>query len=410
VGLFSDPSAPVTVATFIQGLEAYYRFDERTGTTALDSAQFMRNGALQGGAVLSTTDSAPVLDATDHNPSSASFPTGTANVSAPGTINFGGVADSSISLWVKLPVAPAAPLSIIGRRAAGCGPITWRLGQDATNGLNFTAGSITPFGTTLPVRTWTQVGVVQHSNTIVLYLNGVRVNASSAFAAGTSIAPTMQIGDVGGCGNGGPLLVDEVKVFSRALTAAEMAALGTAPPAPVNLTVTETHSTFIRFSWAAVPGADHYQVFKGSAPGNEAFFTSNPDTNFVGDHLSPNQTTTWQVVTIRGGLVSGRSTELTAVTNGPPSAPTGLTATLDPCCSPQRVNLSWNAVPGATQYSLLRSTNGGAFVSIGSTLAPVTSFQAAGLATGTTYQFTVATKDDGGTLGAPSAPVSATTP
>jgi hypothetical protein len=219
-------------------------------------------------------------------------------------------------------------------------------------------------------------------------------------------------GDVGGCGNGGRLLVDEVKLFSNALSDAEMAALGTPPAAPTNLTVTETHSTFIKFSWTAVANADHYHVFKGSAPGNEVFFTSDPTNSFVADHLTPSQTTSWQVVAVSkvGLLLSVRSSELVAVSSPPPPPPTGLTATLDACCTPQRVDLAWNAVAGASQYGILQSTNGGPFVPIGSTLPPVTSFQVAGLASGSTYAFEVATVDDARTLGPPSAPVSATIP
>ncbi|HEU4734704.1 MAG TPA: fibronectin type III domain-containing protein [Kofleriaceae bacterium] len=409
-GLFSDFSAPATATTFSLGLESYYRFDEKTGTTALDSAPARRDGVLQSGATLVTVDQAPVLDPADHNPSHASFPTATANMSAPGSVAFTAFGDASISLWVKLPAAPGGALSIIGRRAAGCGAILWQLGQDATSGLNFRAGSTTSFGRTLAAGDWTQIGVAQHGSLIQLYINGVQVASSTAFAAGTPSTAPLQVGDVGGCGNGGALDVDEVKVFSRFVTATEMAALGTRPPAPVNLTVTETHSTFFRFTWDAVPGADHYLVYKGSASGAEVFFTSNQTTTFLADHLSPSQTTFWKVVTVRGGLMSVMSSELSATTLPPPPAPTGLTATLDPCCTPSRVDLSWNAVTGAVQYVIFQSTSGGPFTPVAATLPPVTSFQVANLAAGTTYAFEVATKDDGGILGAPSAPVSVTTP
>lgn len=412
VDLFSDPSTPVTATTFSVGLDAYYRFDDKTGTTAIDATPFRRDGVLQGGAVFDTTDSAPLKDSTDHNPSSASFPTSTSNVSAPGSVLFGGFGDSSISLWVKLTAPPTGPLSIIGRRAARCGEVMWLLGQDTTNGLSFTASSVTSYGTTLPVGTWTQVGAVQHGGTINTYVNGVLVSSSSAFIAGNANSTPLQIGDVGGCGNGGPMLVDEVKIFSVALSAADMATLGTAPPAPTNLTVTETHSTFIKLAWTAVPNADHYLVFKGSAPGNEAFFTSDPVASFVADHLTPNETTSWQVVTIsKGGLLlSAMSSELVAAAGPPPPPPTGVTTTLDACCTPARVDLAWNPVPGAVQYSIMQATGDGPFTSVGSTLASVTTLQVAGLASGTTYSFEIITRDDGGAFGPPSAPVSISTP
>lgn len=413
VGLLSAPSAPATATTFGVNLEDYYQFDEKTGTTTSDATPAKRDGVLGGGAVFTTADHAPLVDViSDHNPSSVQFPTSTANVTASGSVIFGGVGDASISLWVKLPVAPPGPLSIIGRRAAGCGPATWLLAQDATHQLNFAGSAASSFGTTLPVNQWTQVGVAQHGSLIQMYINGVQVASSTTFAAGTVSAAPLQIGDVGGCGNGGPLLVDEVRIFSRFVDATEMASLGTRPPAPTGLTVTETHSTFIRFSWTPVPNADHYLVFKGSASETEAFFTSNQTTSFLGDHLSPNETTFWQVEAVRSasGLLSNLSAELTATSSPPPPAPVGLTATLDACCTPQRVDLAWSPVANAAQYVIYQSTSGGPFVAIGSTLPTVTSFEVAGLTSGTSYAFEVQTKDDGGTLGPLSAPASATVP
>jgi hypothetical protein len=407
--LFSPLSDPSAATTFSGGLEGYYRFDERVGSTAIDRSLFQRNGTLVAGAVLTTADSAPLKDSTDHNPSSLSLPTPTAFMSATGTLTFSSNSESSVSMWVKLLAAPTGPLTIIGRRAAGCGAIQWQLGQDATNGLNFAGSTVRSFGRSLTVGAWTQIGVAQRGATVDLSINGVQV-ATGAFTVGPLGTTTLQIGDVGGCGNGGAFLVDEVKLFSHHLSAIEMLALGQAPPAPTGLRVTEFHSDRLQLSWNPVPNAEEYHVFKGSAPGNEVFATSNPNTTFRADHLTPNETTTWRIVAVRGGLLSLPSAELIATTNPPPPAPTGLTATLNTCCSPQRVDLTWNAVTGTIRYYLFQSENGGPFTQIGSTDPTIRTFTAAGLNGGSTYLFQVESQDDGFTFSAPSASASATIP
>jgi len=407
--LFSALSDPATASTFAAGLEAYYRFDEKTGTTAIDASPFQRTGTLSGGAALVTTDRAPLKDDTGHNPSSVSLATSTANVSATGTLPFGGNGDASISLWVKLTAAPTGPVTIIGRRSAGCGALMWELVQDATQ-LSFTGTTSLSFGRSLVVGSWTQVGVAQHGNVLQLYINGVQVGTGTFTPGAATTGAPLQIGDVGGCGTGGSLLVDEVKLFSTRLNAPDMAALGTLPPAPTGLVATEIHSNRVSLSWTAVPNAEQYFVYRGTQSGDEVFFTSNPSTTFLGDHLTANQTTSWQVQAVRGGLLSGMSNELLVTTSSALAAPTGLTATLNACCSPQRVDLAWSPVTGAIRYYVFQSTSGGAFVQIGSVAPATTAFTVGGLSAGTTYAFQVEAQDDGFTFSAPSAPATVTIP
>jgi hypothetical protein len=69
----------------------------------------------------------------------------------------------------------------------------------------------------------------------------------------------------------------------------------------------------------------------------------------------------------------------------PPAAPTGLTAT---AVSSSQINLSWNAVAGATEYHVLRSTtSGGPYTQIGTTTG--TSFSNTGLACNTAFFYVV---------------------
>ncbi|HEX2224168.1 MAG TPA: pre-peptidase C-terminal domain-containing protein [Thermoanaerobaculia bacterium] len=88
----------------------------------------------------------------------------------------------------------------------------------------------------------------------------------------------------------------------------------------------------------------------------------------------------------------------------PPAAPTGVSASAS---SPTQNNLSWNAVSGATSYTILRSTtSGGPYTSVGT--ATGTSFANTGLACNTPYYYVV-TASNGACSSGNSAQVQATT-
>ncbi|MFE5712552.1 fibronectin type III domain-containing protein [Streptomyces sp. NPDC056501] len=82
-------------------------------------------------------------------------------------------------------------------------------------------------------------------------------------------------------------------------------------------------------------------------------------------------------------------------------APTGLTVTATTANS---ASLSWNSVPGAASYDVYRDGT-----KVNSAPVTATTYTDAGLTTGTAYSYTVAGVDTAGTVGARTAPVTATT-
>jgi chitinase len=202
--------------------------------------------------------------------------------------------------------------------------------------------------------------------------------------------------------------MDDVQIVSRALSSAEVAVLGTLPPAPLNLVVSSKTSVSINLSWDPVPGATAYIISKGTAPGNEVFFTHSPATPaFQGDHLTPSTQYSWTVRAVVNHLFSNPSAEAVDTTNSAPAAPANVTATV---VTPDRIQVDWSPVPSAFKYLVFMSTAGGPFQFAGSLVAPSTSFLVVNLSPATTYAFEVQAEDAVQTQGPLSSPATATTP
>ena len=411
-GAVSAPSTPpASATTFPAGLEGYYRYDDRTGTTAVDASGYSRTATLSGGAAFATTPQAPVRDANNHNYSNLSLPTSTSVATTTAiTTNFN--QDATIAAWVHVPALPtgSSVISIAGRRDTGCGANqSWLLG-DSASGLFFAGavGVTRSFGVQLTAATWTHVAVTQHAGTIRMYVNGVQV-AALAYTAGPTSNGGFDVGAVAGCANGGAVNVDELKIFSRTLSATEVATLGTPPGAPTNLVTTLIDSCKIALSYTAPStGADLYYIYKGTMAGNETYLTSNTPTTFNWGHMTPNQTTSWKVQAQKNQIVGPFSNELVVTTLGPPPAPTNVAAAISTCCTPKRVNLTWTAEPRAVVYLVYQSTSGGPFTKLAGVTG--TSYQVSNLTSGTTYSWYIVSQDDCQTQGPPSATVSQTMP
>ncbi|HET7501668.1 MAG TPA: LamG-like jellyroll fold domain-containing protein [Kofleriaceae bacterium] len=385
-------------------LQGYWRLDERGGVTAIDSSGFGRNGAISG-ASYSLGDRPNI----DDDRSAISFTSSPDSaISVPSTPAFTLTVPSpfTVAFWTKIPAA--ADVTFIGMRAEGCGQLGWQVAQDA-NGLQFAAqGSPFLAGTSIPVGVWTHVAVTFTSSTMRFFVNGVETRSGSFGIVNPLQTTPLNIGHVGGCA-GGAVLMDDVQIYGRALADGEVAVLGTLPPAPANLRITSTTSVSINLAWDPVPGATAYLISKGTAAGNEQFFTHSPadPPTFEADHLGPNTQSSWTVRAVVNHLFSNPSNEVIGTTNPPPAAPANVTATL---IAPDRIQVDWSPVTGAFKYLVFMSTNGGPFVFRGSLLAPSTTFLAVSLAPATTYSFEVQAEDAVQTQGALSAPASATTP
>lgn len=184
------------------------------------------------------------------------------------------------------------------------------------------------------------------------------------------------------------------------------------PPAiPTGLTATPGN-TQISLSWSAVAGATGYRLFRSTISGIQGDqISSGASTTFLNTGLINGTAYFYRVASTNANGSSEASAPVSATPVAPappppppppPAIPTGLAATPGNA----QVSLLWNAVSGATGYTLFRSTVQGTQGAAVLSNANVTSFVNTGLINGTTYFYSVAALNANGSSN-PSAQVSA---
>jgi hypothetical protein len=159
-----------------------------------------------------------------------------------------------------------------------------------------------------------------------------------------------------------------------------------APPAtPTGLAAT-AGSAQVSLTWSATTGATNYNVKRATTSGGPYTTVATVTTAGYTNTGLTNGTTYYYVVSaINAGGESSNSSQVSGTPNGPPAAPTNLTAQFG---NAQAV-LSWTAGAGATSYNVKRSTtNGGPHTTI-ATNVTTTTYTNTGLTNGTTYYYVV---------------------
>jgi chitodextrinase len=259
---------------------------------------------------------------------------------------------------------------------------------------------------TLPVATWTHLAATYDGSALKLYVNGSQVGSIPVSGLiGTSSQP-LRIGGNNIWGEWFQGKLDDLRVYNRALTAAEIntdknTPVGTvsggdtqAPTSPANLTVTGTGTGSITLGWSAsldnvgVTGYGHYS--------NGVLLSDSAGTSYTFTGLTCGTSYTLAVDAYDAGANRSAKAQITAATSAcpagdttPPTAPANLTVTGTAADS---ISLSWSAsidnvgVVGYGRYqngSLLSSAAG-------------TSYTFGGLSCGTTYTLAVDAYDAAG--------------
>src|SRR5439155_1040833 len=200
--------------------------------------------------------------------------------------------------------------------------------------------------------------------TVRLFVNGAQVASQAQTTALASTTGTLQIGGDSYPNEFFAGRIDEVRIYNRALTLAEIQndvitpVGGTplppdtvAPSAPAGLSATAASASQINLAWSASTdnvGVTGYRVERcqGASCTTFAQIGTSSVTSFSDTGLAAGTTYLYRVrATDAAGNVSANSSIVTATTQTapdttPPTAPTGLTAT---AASTSQINLAWSA-------------------------------------------------------------------
>jgi PKD repeat protein len=324
-GTVDSVPVSVVVATVmsntLSGLVAAYGFDEGTGTSVTDASGKGNPGSLNGAA----------WNASGKFGSGLSFDGVSSCVVIPNSASLALSNRMSLEAWVFPTVALSGWRCILQKEVdtyllhASSGsdnkPAT---GATYSGGVKWVAG-----GSTLPVSTWSHLAATYDGTTIRLFVNGTQV---ATLAQAGNIVNTSSALRIGGNTYAGEFfngLIDEVRVYNRALSASEIQAdmirpvSGSSSQSPVVVA-------------GAVPGADEasltvaFSSVGSSDPGGAALSyswsfgdgTTSTEANPSHTYLTSSSVTGYSVrLTVSTGSTSS-STNLTVIVKPPP--PPGL--------------------------------------------------------------------------------------
>ncbi len=284
-GLAGKPAGAVTQPSLNDGLVAYYPFNgvvkDATGNDVVkDATGNGHDGTLEGGANTFPTDAPP-----PGGSSSLSFDGSDDAVSVPDdpALDFDSSTPMTISLWAKKTSDPGGIYHILSKREEGCGAMNYQLARDA-NGFAFASH---PYPETLVTTSvndltqgeWTHLAVTYAptSSTLNIYADGQLIGSDSTYDLGPSHSGPLKIGAAAGCPYNFGGLLDEVKIYNRALSAIEIGTL--AKPS-----TDEGLIAYYPFSGDAKDATGHGH--DGTRVGSSATFSSDVPTSGTPSSLS----------------------------------------------------------------------------------------------------------------------------
>lgn len=252
-------SAPVAVTVAnsqLQGLVLAYALDEGIGTMARDSSGNANRGSIVNALWTGSghTGSALLYDGTGDY------------ISAPNstTVNVAGQG-LTVEMWANITSSSTVDYVLLGKPwtagTTGVPPYQYGVEFDANNAktIDFFYGDTTgtqrgPFSMTPPLGTWTHIAWTFDGTTVRGYLDGV-LKVSAAAAGSIQTRPTpVHIGVDGSLNQGYKGRLDDVRIYNRALSLAEVGQDRNTPVPPAVAPVPDgTFGTAMRASRGATP-------------------------------------------------------------------------------------------------------------------------------------------------------------
>ena len=198
------------------GLVAAYGFEEGSGTTTADTSGNANTGTL---ASATWSSAGKFGKALSFNGTSARV-----NVNDSNSLDL--TTAMTLEAWVNPASASSAFRTIILKERTG--QLVYALYSSTSNGRPDTEAAIgssnrSVAGTsTLPVGSWSYVSATYDGSTLRFYVNGTQVSSLAVSGAITTSTGALRIGGNNVWGEYFSGLIDEVRIYNRALTAAQI--------------------------------------------------------------------------------------------------------------------------------------------------------------------------------------------
>jgi prepilin-type N-terminal cleavage/methylation domain-containing protein len=207
------------------GLVGYWPFNEGTGTSAADASGSGNNGSFSGSPTWQTNCKVGVC---------LNFPSGTHTVTVPHNSSISLSNSLTITAWIKMNSLPVGSPHPIYKGPAGgtSANYHWYFCGNAcgsNNVFRWYAGAggswqqISGASPTLSTGTWNLMSITYTTSGGRLYWNGVAVGSLTASGALGTNTSNLSIGNDGI--SGADFVMDDVRIYNRALSAAEIAAI-----------------------------------------------------------------------------------------------------------------------------------------------------------------------------------------
>jgi glucose/arabinose dehydrogenase/chitodextrinase len=279
-GNVGPPSSEVAAAVSApppsgNGLVAAYGFDEGNGTTTADASGNGNAGTLSGGAAWSTSG---------HSGNALSFNGSTGRVAVADADSLDLTTALTLEAWVRPSALSDWRTVVLKERSGG---IVYSLyannSGDRPVGQVDVGGEQNAAGTAkLPLDTWSHLAATWDGATLRLYVDGVESGSKAVSGSLVDTSGPLDIGANTVWGEHFAGLIDDVRVYNRALGASEVQAdmtqpVGVAPPAadtqpptpPTSLRSSVTGSS-VALAWDAASdnvGIRRYHVHRATSSG-----------------------------------------------------------------------------------------------------------------------------------------------
>jgi fibronectin type 3 domain-containing protein len=373
------------VAVTPSALVVLLKFDETGGTTAADSSGRANHAALVN---------APSFIAGKFN-NALNFPATSSQYATLSSGIVSGFTNFTISTWIKVNAlgnwqrifdfgtGTTNYMFLTSQYAGSAGKLRFGIRTTSATAEQNVSGSIA-----LSTGVWTHVAVTRSGTTVSLYVNGSFAGSNTIALNPADLGTTTQ-NYLGKSQFGAdPYLnaaLDDFRLYSQALSAADIASLAAPPAAPAGFGATPGDAR-VTLAWSAVTGATGYNVKRSTVSGGPYTTVATVTGTSYADTGVANGTTYYYVVTaVKNVAESVNATQVAATPIAPPAAPTGLSATPDDT----QVTLTWTPVSTATGYVVKRADSvAGPYTTVATGLAG-TSYTDTGLTNGVTYYYVV---------------------